>query len=88
MDNALPQVGDSYRIDYGKGHFYNKLIHIRAIVDGEYIVYRYRRHFEWIYKLTDPTFFEVGIESGHIYKEKKRGKALSGGETTRNTAGS
>lgn len=66
----MPVVGDRYRIDYGKGNFANKLIHIRAIVDNEYVVYRYWRHLEWIYKLEDTTFFEVGAESGHIKKVK------------------
>lgn len=72
MDNALPQVGDKYRVDFSEGHPHNKLLHVRAVVDGEYIVYRYWKRGRWVYKLTDPTFFEVGLESGHI-KEEKRG---------------
>lgn len=49
--------GTSWRIDRGKGNINNKLIHILAIVDDEYIVYKtwlkhkQRWHYsvEWIY---------------------------------------
>lgn len=68
MPDYLPAVGDSFRLDYGKGNRHNKLIHIRAIIDDEYIVYRYWYASDWIYKMTDPTFFEVGMESGHVTK--------------------
>lgn len=69
----MPQVGDKYRVNFGKGHPANKLLHIRSIVDDEYVVYRFWRRGYWMCKITDPTFFEVGLESGHlhcIYKEK------------------
>lgn len=66
MDEILPQVGDIYRCFYGKGNRNNKLIHIRAVVDGEYVVYRYWWQVRWNYRLVDPTFFEVGLASGHI----------------------
>lgn len=69
----MPQVGESYRIDYGKGNAANKLIHIRAVVDGTYIVYRYWRS-KWVYKMTDPTFFEVLAEIGRLKEEKHAGR--------------
>lgn len=68
MNETLPQVGEIYRCYYGKGNRNNKLIHIRAVVDEEYIVYRYWRNVRWNYRMEDPTFFEVGLESGHIAK--------------------
>ena len=71
----MPAVGDSFRMDYGQGNRANKLIHVRAIVDGEYIVYRYRRGFEWVYKMTDPTFFLVNTNGEVMSKVKGRNRA-------------
>ena len=53
------KVGKKYKIDYGKNNSNNKVIHIRAFVDDEYVVYRYwsrrkNRYYylvEWFYGL-------------------------------------
>lgn len=71
-DPFIPAVGDSFRLKYETNPGANRLIHVRAIVDNEYIVYRYWRHNEWIYKMTDPTYFEVGLASGHMTKVKAK----------------
>lgn len=47
------QLGESYRVFYNEGNSNNKLIHIRAIVDDKYFVYRYwvNPRKGWVYKL-------------------------------------
>lgn len=72
---CMPAVGESFRVNYGKEHRGNRLIHIRAIVDDEYIVYRYWKNGYWVYMMTDPTFFYVGIESSVLTKAKSRSNA-------------
>lgn len=70
----MPSVGDSFRLRYadinGRRNHNNKVIHVRAIVDDEYIVYRYWWGGEWVYKMTDPTFFYVNINGSVMTKIK------------------
>lgn len=55
-DIAIPdwvRPGTVYRIDFGKGHFATRNCHIRAIVDGDYVVSRfwsYKRR-GWVYEI-------------------------------------
>lgn len=71
-DEHMPAVGDTFRLNYGKGNRANKLIHIRAIVDDEYIVYRYWWRGDWVYEMTDPTFFSVNITMGVMTNAKSK----------------
>jgi hypothetical protein len=47
------KVGDSFKIDYGPKNSNNKVIHIRALVDDEYYVFRWwsKRRQRWIYDI-------------------------------------
>ena len=64
-----PIVGKSYRLFYNEGNHNNKKMHIRAIVDGDIIVYRYWRYGKqrWQYIVDDMIFWEVFRE--HIFDE-------------------
>jgi len=54
MNNSFKvNVGDVWRINFGKGNPNNAVIHIRAIVDEDYAVWRvYNRHKKrWDYEI-------------------------------------
>lgn len=79
----LLQVGNSFLIDYGPGRLGTKIIHIRAIVDGQQIVYRHwskhkrcwRYHIEWVYQ------FEMLFSEGRL---KRRGRSRNVTEVSNN----
>lgn len=64
--------GTSWHINYGEGNPNNQLIHILAIVDGEYIVYktwfkhkqRWHRAVQWVY------YYWLAHKSGALTKRK------------------
>jgi hypothetical protein len=66
--DELLQPGNKVRRSYGKKNPNNCLMHIRAIVDGEWIVYRvwwkskqyWRYRIEWRYR------FELDYEKGAL----------------------
>lgn len=63
---------DTVRVFYNEGNVNNKLLHIRGIVDGQYIVRWWsRRRQRWMYKVEHPIYFEVGFKSGSMTKGKK-----------------
>ena len=66
------QVGKKYRLFYGKGHPMNKLMHIRAIVDKEYIVFRwYGKHKQWWhYQIECRFFFELNMKNNTLKEVK------------------
>lgn len=47
------EVGTKWRIKYGDKHPFNKVIHIRAVIDGSHIVFAFwsRRRQTWIYEV-------------------------------------
>lgn len=52
------------RLFYNENNINNKIIHIREIVDGEYIVFKiYNKRKGWIYKIEHICWFEINIES-------------------------
>ena len=53
--------GKSFRIFYGKDNVNNRIVHIRAIVDDEMIVFRWwsRQKQGWIYEVQHLYFFEL-----------------------------
>lgn len=55
----MPLVGESYRLFYADGHTANKVIHIRSVIDDEYVVYRFWGKGSWVYKLEHVVWFEV-----------------------------
>jgi len=66
------KVGKRYREFYGKGHPMNKLIHIRAIVDKDQIVFCwYGKHKQWWhYQVESIFFFELGFKRDTIKEVK------------------
>ncbi len=64
------QPGAILKVDYGKKNPFNGRIHIRAIVDGTQIVYRYwsykKRH--WAYELNIRYWFFLLLHSNHLTK--------------------
>jgi hypothetical protein len=63
----LIRPGRAVRVDYGEGHRANRLLHIRAIVDEEQVVYRrWNRKLGWIYRVDEWGWFEVLAEEGRL----------------------
>ena len=54
----MMQVGDSFRINYGKGNVNNRLLHIRGIVDDKVICRRWNVGRGWRYEMLDVMTFE------------------------------
>lgn len=65
-DADKPQVGDKYRVYFGKDHFANRLLRVRAIVDDDYVVVRFWKRKRWMYELTSIWYFE----GEHVTKVK------------------
>lgn len=66
------QPGQKLRIYYSKKNRNNKKIEIRAIVDEDYIVYKYYYHFNWHYKLDYIYYFYLLKQDRHLFKQNKR----------------
>lgn len=64
----LMQPGMALRIHYGEGHLSNERWHIRAIVDGEWVVYRawQRRRRWWMYRCEHVTLLLDMWEKGYM----------------------
>lgn len=68
------KVGAIFRMVYGKDHHGNRRVHIRAIVDDDYVVTRQwsKRRQDWIYKIEPGYVMAVYAESEH-FRLVKRG---------------
>lgn len=66
------KTGEKWKIDFSKGNLNNKTIHIRAIVDEEYIVYKHwlKRKKRWDYAIERYYFFKLIYEQGCFKKLK------------------
>jgi hypothetical protein len=58
----------TWRISFDAGHLLNETIHIRAVVDEEYIVYRSwsKRKKHWVYRVDHAYMFELHQKNGSI----------------------
>lgn len=64
-DYVLP--GASLRLSYGEGNPNNKLIHIRAIVDDEWVVFRRWSHRRgWVYVVEWAYWFWLLENDGRV----------------------
>lgn len=65
-----PTVGKKYRIYYGKDNPYNARIHILAIVDKEYYVYKYWWKYKqrWIYEVQPLWWYQMKYRDGSLLK--------------------
>lgn len=64
---ALIKPGRAVRVDYGEGHRANSLLHIRAIVDDEQVVYRrWSKKLGWVYGVKEWYWFELLYETGRL----------------------
>ena len=72
--DKLIQPGSKLYIDYGEGNRNNRLIHIRAIVDDEWVVSRtwWKSKREWHYDIDHIMRFEMMQEAGNLKTEKPR----------------
>ena len=72
--DKLIQPGSKLYIDYGKGRIHNRIIHIRAIVDDEWVVSRtwWKSKREWHYDIDHIMRFEMMQEAGNLKTEKPR----------------
>jgi len=60
----LMKPGLKIRLRFEDGNINNKLMHIRAIIDGSVIVYCTwsKRHQNWRYEIENPYFFLYNLE--------------------------
>lgn len=71
---AYVKPGATLRLFWGEGHPGNRLIHIRAIVDDEYVVYRWwSRRNGWLYKIEWGHWFEMVENNITLVKRGDRG---------------
>jgi hypothetical protein len=66
--DTLLQPGKKLGISFGEGKPANRTIHIREIVDGQFIVFRWWRKGGWEYAVKDRGYFELLFESGKLIK--------------------
>ncbi|TAA42513.1 hypothetical protein [Pseudoxanthomonas winnipegensis] len=68
-ENLAP--GQAWRIKFGAGNRNNHTAHIRALVDGDHVVYRqwskYRQR--WIYRVEPIDWFDMLDETGHLKRD-------------------
>jgi hypothetical protein len=64
------EVGKKYYLNFGKNNINTKTIHIRAIVDGFQVVFKYwsKKRKTWDYQLNSTFYFSL-LERDHIIKE-------------------
>lgn len=69
----MVEAGKTYRIFYNHGNVNNQLIHVRAIVDINWVVYRTwsRRKMTWRYRVEHTGWFR-SLEQFGILMEAKR----------------
>lgn len=60
------EVGQKLRIYFNPHNINNKLYHVRAIVDNDYLVVRMYRHGHWIYKLERLDTLQALYHSGFL----------------------
>jgi len=65
---AMLQPGNKVRQYFSQGNVNNQLMHIRAIVDGDMIVYKVwsRRKQYWVYDVTSIYRFDLLNEGGYL----------------------
>lgn len=65
--------GTRVRFDYGPGNPNNRLCHIRAVVDDDYIVLRlWSPRRGWLYFVESRDYLDLTIEKGHARIEAAR----------------
>ena len=66
----LLKPGNKLNLFFNEGNINNKTIHIRAIVDDDYIAYKTwsRRKQRWYYQIEYIYFFELLYEKNQIFK--------------------
>ena len=64
--NEIVKVGQTWRLRYNEGNRNNALLHIRAIVDEEYIVVRVWHNAQWKYRLETVSSFIANSQAGHL----------------------
>ena len=65
MKNIIEKIKPNVKIKlfFNENNINNKIIHIRSIVDEEYVAFRvYSKRKGWIYKIEHITWFEVHSE--------------------------
>lgn len=62
------QLGNKVKVFINEGNPNNRLIHIRAIVDGDQVVYKYwRKHKQyWQYAVESTLYFELQYNDGWL----------------------
>lgn len=66
------EAGKTYRIFYNKRNWNNRLIHVRAVIDDYYVVYRFWHAVQWCYKMDNMTYINLLIKNGTLTEEKKK----------------
>lgn len=71
LDKML-KVGNKIKVFYNKGNRNNRLYHVRAIMDDEYVVVKtwVRHKKRWAYSVLDLYWFEIHWEDGKLSLQK------------------
>lgn len=74
--------GDEIRVYFNEGNINNKLLHVRAIVDGEWVVTKtwQKRRKRWHYAVEHAVYFEHFAEHGHMTPGRQSRPHAHGGE--------
>ena len=66
LPDGLIEVGTKVRLFYSAGNRNNEIRHIRAVVDGDQIVYRVWRRGAWKYRIEWAYAFYLAWKDGHL----------------------
>jgi len=68
--DAVVRPGSSYHLFFNVGNINNNKIHIRAIVDCDWVVFRSwsKRKQQWFYQINHMYFFELLHRDGYLKK--------------------
>lgn len=66
--SQMLEVGQTWRVDFGEGNPNNQTIHIRAVVDDAYVVFRAwsKRKQRWMYAVEPRCYFDLRIRDGFM----------------------
>lgn len=73
QETKLPDPGSQWRLFYGPGNINNRLYHVRAVVDEEWVVVRWWRknRNEWFYQIISIYSWQTSINLGHLTLDKR-----------------
>lgn len=73
LADRILSPGATVRIFFNEGNRNNKLIHIRGVIDCEYVVYRWWSLSKgWVYEMETLYYFYLLIGQGNLFSKRWR----------------